>query len=164
MPMNNREASTECVGYQLPEIRPLASSDLPRVMDIERQGYSHPWSEAVFRDCFKDNYRLWALFKEDCLIGYAVVAYLVDEAHLLNLCVHPGSRGCGAGRHLLKYLMGQARQDGMVQMLLEVRESNHSAEQLYTSAGFEEIGRRPGYYPAADGREDARVMTVSLDK
>jgi ribosomal-protein-alanine N-acetyltransferase len=39
-------------------VRPLAPEDIPAVLDIERQGYSHPWSESVFLDCFKDNYRL----------------------------------------------------------------------------------------------------------
>ncbi|RBP33666.1 [SSU ribosomal protein S18P]-alanine acetyltransferase [Marinobacter pelagius] len=162
MPMNNRPAFAGADRPAL-EIRALSHSDLSRVLEIERQGYSHPWSEAVFLDCFKDNYRLWALCKEDSLLGYAVVAYLVDEAHLLNLCVHPDSRGCGAGRYLLEHLVGQAGDDGMVQVLLEVRVTNRAAEQLYTSAGFEEIGLRPGYYPAAQGREDARVMTLPLE-
>lgn len=40
-------------------VRPLVPEDVPDVLDIERQGYSHPWSESVFLDCFKDNYRLW---------------------------------------------------------------------------------------------------------
>jgi len=146
------------------QVRALAQADIERVLDIERQGYSHPWSEGIFLDCFKENYRLWALCLGDCLIGYAVVAYLVDEAHLLNLCVHPGSRGGGAGRCLLEHLIEQAGEDGMSQVLLEVRVSNLAAGKLYASAGFREIGRRPGYYPAADGREDARVMSLALDK
>lgn len=146
------------------ETRALSRSDLSRVLDIERQGYSHPWTEAIFLDCFKDNYRLWALMCGEDLIGYAVVAYLVDEAHLLNLCVHPDSRGYGAGRYLLEHLVDRSRHDGMVQVLLEVRVTNRAAEQLYLSAGFGEIGRRPGYYPAPHGREDARVMTLALDK
>lgn len=161
--MNNGQAVPEAEEDSL-QTRSLSRSDLSRVLEIERQGYSHPWSEAVFLDCFKDNYRLWALSRGGSLIGYAVVAYLVDEAHLLNLCVHPDSRGFGAGRYLLEHLVDQAREDGMVQVLLEVRVSNRTAEQLYVSAGFGEIGRRPAYYPAANGREDARVMTLSLGK
>ena len=51
----------------------------------------------------------------------------------------------------------------MVQVLLEVRESNDAAYRLYRQEGFREIGRRKGYYPAASGREDARVMALSLD-
>lgn len=161
--MNNGQMFQKAAEHLL-KIRPLSRSDLSQVLNIESQGYSHPWSEAIFLDCFKENYRLWALRQGEVLIGYAVVAYLVDEAHLLNLCIHPDSRGCGAGRYLLEYLVDRASEDGMVQVLLEVRVGNRAAEQLYTSAGFEEIGRRPGYYPAANGREDARVMTLPLGK
>jgi ribosomal-protein-alanine N-acetyltransferase len=44
-------------------------------------------------------------------------------------------------------------------MLLEVRPSNTGALALYQEAGFTEIGRRKGYYPAAgQRREDALVL------
>jgi len=139
-------------------VRSLVESDLPRVMELERLGYSHPWPVSVFQDCFKPQYRLWALMQGDELIGYAVVNYMVDEAHLLNVCVHPALRGHGAGRYLLRYAVAESIRDGMVQMILEVRQSNEAAAALYASEGFEEIGRRPGYYPDATGREDACVM------
>jgi ribosomal-protein-alanine N-acetyltransferase len=33
---------------------------------------------------------------------------------------------------------------------------------MYERAGFNEIGRRPNYYPAKRGREDAIVMAMEL--
>jgi ribosomal-protein-alanine N-acetyltransferase len=143
-------------------VRPLAPGDVQAVLDIERQGYSHPWSESVFLDCFKDNYRLWAACHGGRLVGFAVVAYMVDEAHLLNICVHPRARGEGVGRHLLRHVLATAAHEGMARLLLEVRVSNHAALALYQNEGFHEIGQRPGYYPAANGREDARVLTLAL--
>ena len=143
-------------------VRPLSADDVPSVLDIERQGYSHPWSESVFLDCFKDSYRLWGACHGDVLMAYAVVAYIVDEAHLLNICVHPRARGEGVGRHLLRHVLTTAAHEGMFQMLLEVRVSNHAAIALYQDEGFHEIGQRPGYYPTANGREDARVLMLSL--
>ena len=48
-------------------------------------------------------------------------------------------------------------------MFLEVRPSNPRAIALYDRRGFNEIGRRPRYYPAAGhGREDAIVMAMEL--
>lgn len=143
-------------------VRPLALEDVPAVLDIERQGYSHPWSESVFLDCFKDNYRLWGACQGGRLVAYAVVAYMVDEAHLLNICVHPGTRGEGVGRYLLRHVLATSAHEGMSQLLLEVRVSNHAALALYQDEGFHEIGQRPGYYPAANGREDARVLMRAL--
>ncbi|KPQ27473.1 MAG: ribosomal-protein-alanine acetyltransferase [Marinobacter excellens HL-55] len=140
------------------DVRSLVKGDLPQVLELERLGYSHPWTEAVFLDCFKDTYRLWALVQEGDLRGYAVVSYMVDEAHLLNICIHPRVRGQGAGRQLLRHVLAASLKDGMGQMILEVRQSNVAAAMLYRSEGFEEIGRRPGYYPDAAGREDALVL------
>lgn len=144
-------------------IRALCEDDLPEVLDIECQGYSFPWSESVFRGCFRPDYRLWALEMCDKLSGYAVVAYMAGEAHLLNLCVATGDRRSGAGRCLLRHLVAESARDGMSQVLLEVRDSNASAMDLYASEGFSVIGRRPGYYPGGQEREDALVMALSVD-
>ena len=43
-----------------------------------------------------------------------------------------------------------------------MRPSNGAALALYRKLGFNEIGVRPDYYPAADGREDALILAHSL--
>lgn len=144
-------------------VRRIGEQDLPDILEIERTGYSFPWSESVFRDCLQANYCLWGIFTPNGLAGYAVVAYLVDEAHLLNICVSRQQRRSGLARCLLRQLMSEAAADGMTRVLLEVRESNRAAADLYLAEGFAEIGRRPGYYPSSAGREDARVLALSLD-
>lgn len=141
-------------------IRPLEKQDLPQVQQIEQLCHSHPWSESLFLDCFQSHYRLWALVQGDTVQGYAIVNYMVDEAHLLNICVHPGLQGCGAGRYLLRRTLAESAHDGMTCMFLEVRESNRAAAALYFSEGFEEIGLRPGYYPDGIQRENARVLSL----
>jgi len=142
------------------KIRPLECADVPFVLEIERLGYSHPWSEAVFKDCFQPHYLSYALVQGECICGYAVVNYVVDEAHLLNLCVHPEMRGKGAGRRLLRHVAAKAAADGMTQLMLEVRQSNYPASRLYEAEGFIDIGLRPDYYPGSGEREDARVMAL----
>lgn len=158
----NSEVYIDVMGGDL-NIRKLLTEDLAQVLDIERQCQSYPWAEAVFRDCFRENYYLWAACHGERLIGFAVVTYLVDEAHLLNLCVHPRSQGQGGGRSLLRHVMARALHDGIQQIILEVRVSNCTARRLYAKEGFEVIGQRPGYYPSVDGREDAQVMAFTLE-
>ncbi|MGH8513826.1 MAG: ribosomal protein S18-alanine N-acetyltransferase, partial [Gammaproteobacteria bacterium] len=51
---------------------------------------------------------------------------------------------------------------GAETMFLEVRPSNRRAQQLYARAGFKEIGLRPDYYPAHEGREDALTLALPL--
>jgi len=43
-----------------------------------------------------------------------------------------------------------------------VRPSNPNAIALYEDEGFNEIGRRPNYYPSKKGREDAIVMAMEI--
>ena len=59
-------------------------------------------------------------------------------------------------------LVIEAIRHGAVRVFLEVRPSNPAAIALYHDEGFNEIGRRPRYYPAHDGREDAIVMAREL--
>lgn len=97
------------------------------------------------------------------IIAHAVLSYGPGEVHLLNLCVDPHSQSKGLGRKMLRAMLRIAKLRNVEQMLLEVRPSNIPAVALYASEGFNEIGRRPRYYPAADGkREDALVMAIEL--
>ncbi len=63
---------------------------------------------------------------------------------------------------LLRALVRLALERGARRVFLEVRPSNAAAVALYHSEGFNEIGRRPRYYPAQNGREDALVMAMEL--
>ena len=51
---------------------------------------------------------------------------------------------------------------GSIHELAGWRRDNTHAIALYHDEGFNEIGRRPRYYPAKDGREDALVMAMEL--
>jgi len=91
------------------------------------------------------------------------LSFGAGEVHLLNLCVDPAVQSRGIGRRLLRALLRIARMHRASQMILEVRPSNEAAIALYHSEGFNEIGRRPRYYPATNnGREDAIVMAMEL--
>src|SRR5574339_397573 len=70
--------------------------------------------------------------------------------------------GVGVGRQMLMLLIERASQAGMQDVFLEVRPSNLHAIALYQSVGFAEVGRRRDYYQAAEGREDALVLKLSL--
>ena len=87
---------------------------------------------------------------------------VLDEAHSGKISVCRSRQGFGLGRQLLQHLGEVARKAGGSQILLEVRPSNESALALYRKVGFEMIGRRKGYYPACNGREDALVMRLPL--
>ena len=132
-------------------------------MAIEEEAYPYPWTIGIFRDCMRAGYGLWVLDTGRSLIGYGVISAAAGEAHILNVSVAPEEQGKGHGRRILRRLVDLARWHQVAQVFLEVRPSNEPAIALYKSEGFREIGRRPRYYPAANGREDAIVMARDLD-
>jgi ribosomal-protein-alanine N-acetyltransferase len=142
---------------------PMRIEDLEQVEAVERSIYLFPWTRGNFRDALSAGNSAWLLRGvEGGLIGYSVVMYALDEAHLLNLSVAQPFQGKGHGWRLLDWTAALARERGGRTLLLEVRPSNPAAQRLYARYGFERIGLRRGYYPAIVGREDAIVMRVSL--
>ncbi|HWU52598.1 MAG TPA: ribosomal protein S18-alanine N-acetyltransferase [Tahibacter sp.] len=146
----------------MPEMRPLRLEEVADVAAVEARAYEFPWSEGIFRDCLRAGYNCWVLVREQAIIGYGVLSVAAGEAHVLNVCVAPEAQGEGHGRRLMRRLMDLARWHGAERIFLEVRPSNPRAMQLYHTLGFNEIGRRPNYYPARNGREDAIVMALEL--
>lgn len=143
---------------------PMQASDLEDVFALEQTVYPHPWSMANFVDSLNSNYEAWVLRdREGVLLGYFLLMAVVDEAHLLNVAVSAEKQGQGLGRFLLNQSVACSRGLGMESVLLEVRPSNTRALEIYERYGFKQIGRRKGYYPAADQqREDAIVMRFGI--
>ncbi|MBE2291041.1 MAG: ribosomal protein S18-alanine N-acetyltransferase [Xanthomonadales bacterium] len=143
-------------------LRAMREGDLDAVMAIEGRAYPFPWTRGIFRDCLLAGHQALLALEDDRPAGYAVMSIAADEAHVLNLCTAPERQGRGLGRHLLRALLRTARDHRVQRVFLEVRPSNPQAIALYHSEGFNEIGRRPRYYPAMQGREDALVMAMEL--
>ena len=145
-----------------PEFRRMQPDDLDRVAAVEGLAYEFPWSRSIFNDCLRAAYECLVLVDANEIIGYGVLSTGADEAHILNVCVEPSLHGKGHGRRIVRRLLDIARWHRAERVYLEVRPSNPRAIALYDSMGFNEFGRRPNYYPARKGREDALVMAIEL--
>ena len=143
-------------------LRPMREDDLDAVHAVEIRAYEFPWTVGIFRDCLRADYPAWVMQLGGRIVGYFLMSVAAGEAHVLNICIDPTHQGQGHGRQLLRALTHIARGRGAERIFLEVRPSNTGAIALYHSEGFNEIGRRPRYYPARDGREDALVMAIEL--
>ena len=143
--------------------RAMTVFDLDRVMEIENAVYPFPWTRGNFSDSLKAGHDAWvfepATGDPAGIVGYAVLMWLPDEVHLLNISVDAPFQGRGHGRAMLDWLCCEVRGRGARSILLEVRPSNAPARALYAARGFAQIGLRRGYYPAAGcAREDALVL------
>ena len=80
------------------------------------------------------------------VVGHAVASLAGDDAELQRIAVDPAYRRRGLASDLLAAVEERAAADGADRLLLEVREDNTTATAFYGAQGFEEVGRRRGYY------------------
>jgi ribosomal-protein-alanine N-acetyltransferase len=162
-------------------IAPMELADIPQVAEIDRLSFPLPWGATSYHYELTNNKTAHFIVAVDpaapprqgwfarllgrpparAVVGYAGFWFVVDEAHIGTIATHPDWRGRGVGERLLVALLHDAIQVGAVEAKLEVRMSNQRARALYRKYGFEEAGRRKGYY--RDNREDAILMNVRLD-
>jgi ribosomal-protein-alanine N-acetyltransferase len=142
-------------------IRRMTLDDLAQVVAIDKVSFSLPWPERSFRFEIADNpaSRAWVAELDGKIVGMIVAWLLVDEAHIATIATHPEFRRQGIASRLLIHALEYMRSEGARTSVLEVRESNAAAQEMYRKFGFEESGRRPRYY--RDNNEDAVLMTLS---
>ncbi|ODA38934.1 ribosomal protein S18-alanine N-acetyltransferase [Desulfosporosinus sp. BG] len=143
-------------------VRPMLTTDLDAIMEIERVSFSTPWSLESFKAELKENEyaRYLCLELNGQVIGYMGLWFILDEGHITNIAITPNYRGQRWGEFLMKSVMEKMAEQGMERMTLEVRVSNSPAQSLYKRLGFVTAGFRKGYY--ADTGEDAMIMWVEL--
>ncbi len=143
--------------------RKMGMGDIADIVSIERDANRFPWSKENFQGCLKANYLAWVFINEsEKILGYAIVQVIIREVHILNVCVKKNAQRQGIGRLIVNHIISFSVTQGSVSIILEVRQNNTAARQLYLRAGFNEIALRKGYYPASQGREDAIVMALDL--
>lgn len=142
-------------------IRRMTLEDVPAVVALDQMSFSLPWPERSFRFELSDNpaSRCWVAERDGRIAGMLVAWMLVDEAHIATLATHPDHRRQGIARELLSHVLRSMAGEGAVSSLLEVRESNAAAQELYRQFGYEAVGRRRRYYKDTD--EDAILMTLN---
>ena len=99
-----------------------------------------------------------AMPTDDCILGYAGLWFMVDEAHITTIAVRPEWRRHGAGEAMLIALTEKALSRGERVLTLETRVSNEEAQKLYEKYGFTVTGQRLRYY--SDNQEDALIMST----
>ena len=142
--------------------RPMTLDDVDVVMLLENRVYQFPWTDRIFKDCIRVGYDCWLAEMEETIVAHAVISVAAGESHILNLSVTENQQGKGIGKQFIKFLLNIARNKRAEIMMLEVRPSNVRAINCYNSAGFNEIGYRKDYYPAANGKEDALLFARDI--
>ncbi len=146
--------------------RRAIAADVPRVMEIEKDGFRHPWSRELIE---RELGHAWSQILLACepgpgaadrVVGYIVFWLVHDEIHVLNVATALEARRRGVGRALMAAAENAGRTRGARISTLEVRRSNEAAIALYRAIGYRQVGVRANYY--AEENEDAIVMVKQL--
>lgn len=111
-----------------------------------------PWSVAQFKEeigAGESRKYIVALSQENNrsqLIGYGGVAVVDGVADIHTLTVAPAYRRKGTGSAMLTQIEEWAISKGVLRFMLEVREGNTGAFELYANRGYNLISRRDNYY------------------
>jgi ribosomal-protein-alanine N-acetyltransferase len=145
-------------------IRRATPADIPHMLSLEQQAETAAhWAEREYDALFAPEApkRLALIAAEgDDVGGFLIARRDLDDWELENVVVASEHRRAGIGGQLVGALLHQAASTGATSVLLEVRESNEPARQLYKKFGFIEAGRRPKYYESP--AEDALLLKYSV--
>jgi ribosomal-protein-alanine N-acetyltransferase len=143
------------------KIIPLGIHHLDCIEELENRCFKIPWTKKMFEDELKNPLaRYQVITVEDKIAGYSGIWHIHGEGHITNIAVDLSFRGLGLGKMLIDKMIGDAINDGVDALTLEVRKSNESALRLYKKCGFKGVGIRKGYY--SDNGEDAVIMWRKL--
>jgi [ribosomal protein S18]-alanine N-acetyltransferase len=144
-----------------PFLEEAEEADLEALVEMERESFSHPWTRRNLKHALDRGHLLvlrgpnGSRAARRGIFGYCVFELAAGELHVHNLAIEPGLRGQRLGRRLLETILWLGSRRGARSALLEVRESNWPALQLYYSLGFQRVRRRRNYYshPTEDAFE-----------
>ena len=166
----------------------MTIADVPEVAALEKGVFPLPWSAYAFEHELRHNPMAYFVVvrprdpgttqeetislpssvgseperepSRQAILGYGGFWFIVGEAHICTLAVHPDWRARGLGQLLLVHLIDRATEMDAAIAALEVRASNLTAQNMYRKYGFVQTGLHKRYY--SDRQEDAIIMTTDL--
>ena len=105
------------------------------------------WSKEQWANEFKkDGTKIFGLLIKNLVIGICVFQVVLDEAQINYFVVNKKFRKKGFGSHLMRFLIKKCEELNLKKLLLEVSQSNVTAERFYSRFDFSTVGIRKNYY------------------
>lgn len=149
-------------------LEPLSPAHAESIAALHREDFARPWSAGEFLALIAQDAVFGFVAREvgkgrQAISGFVLARLAAGEGEILTIAVARTHRRAGLGRALMDAVLRTLHHDRAEALFLEVDETNRAALVLYRRLGFEQVGKRPGYYMAADGtRTGALVLRRSL--
>lgn len=153
-------------GKREPAIVDARPADAAQLAAVHGACFRHGWSEVEFERLLSDRSVIAQTGRADGgrgrIVGFILSRRAADEAEILTVAVLPAERGCGLASALVRRHLSRLAALGVARLFLEVEDGNRPALRLYERAGFNQVGRREGYYAKPAGAVAARVLRRDL--
>ena len=105
------------------------------------------WSKEQWAEEFKkDGTKIFGLLIKNLVIGICVFQIVLDEAQISYFVINQKFRKKGFGSYFMNYLIKKCEKLNLKKLLLEVSQSNVTAERFYSRFDFSTVGIRKNYY------------------
>ncbi|EGK08373.1 ribosomal protein S18-alanine N-acetyltransferase [Kingella kingae] len=131
-------------------------NDLADLQRIDTQSNPSAWTAAHFEAaCTSPHDTVLVLQQQQHIVAFIVWQTVCDEMELHLIATDTAYRQQGCASALIEHMLHVAHQQNIARIFLEVRQSNHAAQQLYAKHGFVHIATRKNYY---SNGENAWIM------
>ena len=145
------------------QIRWLIRRDMPEVLDIEKQSFEFAWTEEDFLCCLRQRNCIGMVAEYNHrIVGFMIYELHKAKLHVLNFAVDPEFRRQAIGAQMIEKLVDKLSQQRRQEIVLEVRESNLSAQLFFKKMGFKAVLVLRSHYDDTD--ESAYVMRFTLQE
>lgn len=139
----------------------MHAGHLEQMAALEQVCFSCPWSKAMLAGELENPHARYIVAEDNGqVLGYMGMYVVEDQGFVSNIAVAPHARRQGIASQLMSEQIRYASDNGVREIMLEVRASNTSAMELYKRFGFFCAGVRPRYYERPT--EDAILMNLEV--
>ena len=127
-------------------IKQINNKDIDLCYELDSNTISL-WSKEQWANEFKkDGTKIFGLLINKLVIGICVFQVVLDEAQINYFVVDKKFRKKGLGSYLMSYLIKNCEKLNLKKLLLEVSQTNVTAERFYSRFDFYTVGIRKNYY------------------
>ncbi|MBM4003271.1 MAG: ribosomal-protein-alanine N-acetyltransferase [Planctomycetes bacterium] len=134
--------------------------DMPEVLQIEDRSFEFPWSDEDFVRCLRQRNCIGMVAEHDeRIVGFMIYELHRNKLHILNFAVGEEMRRRSVGSQMIRKLVSKLSYQRRNRIVLEVRETNLSAQLFFRDHGFRAVSLLRQFYE--DTPEDAYLMQYS---
>ena len=123
--------------------------------------FGSPWNTGQLAKSLNDkSNHFFFILERGKLAGFLHYTYILDQADIMNLAIHPDFQQKGLAGQLMNLLEERLQHEKVKEIFLEVRKSNIQAQNFYQKQGFQNLSQRPNYYQ--NPSEDALILKKEL--